>query len=305
MPKGVYLVEASAKTTNTEGKEERLETTACLLYVSDLFVISEELHENKVRLAVVSAKSGLPVSGATIRLTTRYGQKEDDVTILTTNHQGEALYSSFYPDSSYQTITAVPAHGFRFSHWNDGDTTNPRTVFVTQDTAFTAYFLPAPLHSGTVRSSNNAFGYTTGDSTYYENDPAVIKAVPLTDRYRFTHWNDGDTVNPRTIIVTQDTAFTAHFASPQGIAAPDAKAHLFTLTPNPARSSVTVTINPQLPILNSQLSMTLTDAAGRELLNTKVTTLNFQLPISQYPAGTYFVTLRTPDATSTQRLVIK
>lgn len=93
MPKGVYLVEASAKTTNTEGKEGRLETTAGLLYVSDLFVISEELPENKVRLAVVSAKSGRPVSGATIRLTTRYGQKEDDVTILTTNHQGEALYS--------------------------------------------------------------------------------------------------------------------------------------------------------------------------------------------------------------------
>ena len=48
-----------------------------------------------------------------------------------------------------------------------------------------------------------------------------------------------------------------------------------------------------------------TDAAGRELLNTKVSTHNFQLSISQYPAGTYFLTLRTPDATSTQRLVIE
>ena len=223
--------------------------------------------------------------------------------------QGEALYSAFYPDSSYQTITAVPSHGYLFSHWNDSVTDNPRTVFVTQDTAFTAYFRPAPLHSVTVRSSNDLLGYTTGDSTYYEGDPAVIKAVPLTDRYRFTHWNDGDTVNPRTIIVMQDTAFTAHFASPQGIAAPDGQLSIlnsqFSITPNPARSSVTVTINPQLPILNSQLSMTLTDAAGRELLNTKVTTLNFQLSVSQYPAGTYFLTLRTPDATSTQRLVIK
>ena len=223
--------------------------------------------------------------------------------------QGEALYTAFYPDSSYQTITAVPSHGFLFSHWNDSVTDNPRTVFVTQDTAFTAYFRPAPLHSVTVRSSNDLLGYTTGDSTYYEGDPAVIKAIPLTDRYRFTHWNDSDTVNPRTIIVMQDTAFTAHFASPQGITAPDGQLSIlnsqFSITPNPARSSVTVTINPQLPILNSQLSMTLTDAAGRELLNTKVSTLNFQLSLSQYPAGTYFVTLRTPDTTSTQRLVIK
>ena len=223
--------------------------------------------------------------------------------------QGEALYSAFYPDSSYQTITAVPSLGYLFSHWNDSVTDNPRTVFVTQDTAFTAYFRPAPLHSVTVRSSNDFLGYTTGDSTYYEGDPAVIKAIPLDVRYRFTHWNDGDTVNPRTIIVMQDTAFTAHFASPQGITAPDGQLSIlnsqFSITPNPTRNSVTVTINPQLPILNSQLSMTLTDAAGRELLNTKVSTLNFQLPLSQYPAGTYFVTLRTPDISSTQRLVIE
>ena len=210
-----------------------------------------------------------------------------------------------FSDLTDVVITATPEPGYLFSHWNDSVTDNPRTVFVTQDTAFTAYFRPAPLHSVTVRSSNDLLGYTTGDSTYYEGDSAVIKAIPLDVRYRFTHWNDGDTANPRTIIVTQDTAFTAHFASPQGITAPDAKAPLFTLTPNPARSSVTVTINSQLSILNSQLSMTLTDAAGRELLNTKVTTLNFQLSVSQYPAGTYFVTLRTPDASSTQRLVIK
>ena len=83
------------------------------------------------------------------------------------------------------------------------------------------------------------------------------------------------------------------------------QAPLFTLTPNPAHNSVTVTVNPQLPILDSQLSITLSDAAGRELYSTKISTLNFQLSISHYPAGTYFVTLRTPDTASTQRLVIE
>ena len=217
--------------------------------------------------------------------------------------QGEALYSAFYPDSSYQTITAVPVHGFLFSHWNDGNTDNPRTVFLTQDTAFTAYFRPAPLHSVTVRSSDDALGYTTGDSIYYEGDQAVIKAVPLADSVLFLRWNDSVTDNPRTILVMQDTAFTAYFGSPQGIIAPDAKAPLFTLTPNPAHHSVTVTVNPQFPILNAQLSIS--DAAGRELYSSRVSTLNFQLSISQYPAGTYFVTLRTPDTSSTQRLVIE
>ena len=51
--------------------------------------------------------------------------------------------------------------------------------------------------------------------------------------------------------------------------------------------------------------MTLTDAAGRELLTLKVQQPKFTVPLAQYPAGTYFLTLRTHDTSSTQRLVIK
>ena len=125
-------------------------------------------------------------------------------------------------------------------------------------------------------------------------------------------WSDWS--NPVIFYTGRTPPDTTHHHNPEGINAPVAKAPLFTLTPNPAHNSVTVTVNPQLSILNSQLSISLTDAAGRELLNTKVSTLNpllrgagvcYSLPISQYPAGTYFVTLRTPDTASTQRLVIE
>ena len=30
-----------------------------------------------------------------------------------------------------QTITATPEHGYRFSHWDDGNTDNPRDVYLT------------------------------------------------------------------------------------------------------------------------------------------------------------------------------
>lgn len=39
-------------------------------------------------------------------------------------------------------ITAAPNDGYRFVQWNDGDTNNPRTVKITQDTSFTAFFTP-------------------------------------------------------------------------------------------------------------------------------------------------------------------
>ncbi len=59
---------------------------------------------------------------------------------------GEVSGGGIYPDSSWVTITANPyaldcigCH-IEFDHWNDGDTTNPRQVFVISDTSFTAYF---------------------------------------------------------------------------------------------------------------------------------------------------------------------
>ncbi len=40
-------------------------------------------------------------------------------------------------------IEATPAEGYEFTQWSDGNTENPRTIEVTQDTTFTALFAPA------------------------------------------------------------------------------------------------------------------------------------------------------------------
>ena len=214
---------------------------------------------------------------------------------------GSGRFTDYVP----RTIYATSNPGYWFRRWNDGNTHNPRTVFLTQDTTFTAYFTDSiPFHL-TAWPDHRYNGQVTGGGYFWHGDTAILTATP-TENHRFIQWDDGDTSNPRTVVVTQDTSFTAHFEwinQHEGIYVPEVQAPLFTLTPNPAHHSVTVTVNPQFPILNAQLSIS--DAAGRELLNSRVSTLNFQLSISQYPAGTYFVTLRTPDTSSTQRLVIE
>lgn len=43
-----------------------------------------------------------------------------------------------------------------------------------------------------------------------ESAVAIIRAVPVAN-YAFSHWNDGDTINPRSVIVHSDTMFTAYF----------------------------------------------------------------------------------------------
>ena len=45
-----------------------------------------------------------------------------------------------YPEGSTAILTATANEGFTFGHWQDNNTNNPRTITVTQNAAYTAYF---------------------------------------------------------------------------------------------------------------------------------------------------------------------
>ena len=106
-------------------------------------------------------------------------------------------------------IEATPNQGYQFVSWNDGNAENPRTITVTSDSTFVANF-EANIYTITVLSNNDAYGMVSGGGTYEEGSTATISATPY-QGYRFVSWNDGNTDNPRTIIVTHDSTFTARF----------------------------------------------------------------------------------------------
>ena len=62
--------------------------------------------------------------------------------------------------------------------------------------------------------NNEEFGYVNGDGTYDAGTEISLTATP-NDGYRFVSWNDGNTDNPRTLIVTSDSAFVATFVRSQ------------------------------------------------------------------------------------------
>ena len=107
------------------------------------------------------------------------------------------------------TISATPNYGYHFAQWSDGNTDNPRTIVVTQDTAFTAAFAP---NQYTIQDGSNANqGHITGVGSYDYLSERTITAVNQYG-YHFAQWSDGNTDNPRTIVLTRDTAFSAEFA---------------------------------------------------------------------------------------------
>ena len=104
-------------------------------------------------------------------------------------------------------ISASANYGYHFTQWSDGNTDNPRTIILTQDTSFSATF-SKNMYFITVNATN---GTISGSLTAEYLDEVSLTVTPDYG-FHFTQWSDGNTENPRTLILTSDTTFTAEFA---------------------------------------------------------------------------------------------
>ena len=112
---------------------------------------------------------------------------------------------------STRTIRAIANTGYHFTHWNDGDANNNRTITLTQDTTFTAYFAPNQ-YTLTLQSADESLGIVTGGGEYVYHDTVTISATAIAPHYHFDRWSDNNTENPRQYVITGNTTLTAYFA---------------------------------------------------------------------------------------------
>jgi len=106
-------------------------------------------------------------------------------------------------------ISATPAYGYHFSSWSDGNTANPRTYTVTKDVTITANFAPNKYSINVSCNAEQGSVKGSGSYTYLSN-----RTIEATSNYgyHFKQWSDGNTDNPRTIELRQDTTLEAIFA---------------------------------------------------------------------------------------------
>ena len=133
-----------------------------------------------------------------------------DITVESDNPDwGTVSGSGSYPYGNTVQIEALPNIGHEFLCWNDGIVSNPRDIVVIQDSTFVALFAISQ-YTVNVVSDNPEWGSVTGGGTYYYGDTIVIEATANLG-FEFLGWTDGNTDNPRTVIVTENTTYTAHF----------------------------------------------------------------------------------------------
>ena len=111
-----------------------------------------------------------------------------------------------YTYGATATLEATANKGYHFVMWTDSVMTATRTVEVTGNATFSAVFA-GDSYELTVKAKN---GTVEGAGTYENGTEATLTAVADAG-YIFSKWDDDNTDNPRTVIVTGNKTYTATF----------------------------------------------------------------------------------------------
>ncbi len=131
--------------------------------------------------------------------------------------------------------------------------------------------------------NDTLYGYVNVSSDCATNS-AILMAI-ANDGYLFERWNDGNTDNPREISLTQDTAFTAVFAS---VGLEDiVSSEQIGVFPNPSNGVFTL----ELPQGVSNKYAVISDIQGRVVKSFSIAKgqRNFKLDLQDCEQGVYFL----------------
>ena len=106
-------------------------------------------------------------------------------------------------------LSAVPNEGYQFNRWSDGNTENPRQIEVTTNASYTAEF-GIKRCVVLVKTADYEMGRVYGGGTYDYGTYIELQAEAYSG-YTFSHWSNGKTYNPYTMIIKDDLNLVAYF----------------------------------------------------------------------------------------------
>lgn len=192
---------------------------------------------------------------------------------------GTVFGGGTYQVNTVINIGAIPNDGYHFVGWQDDDMNNPRTITVTEDAEYVAYFsrIPTPTYTVTIYYDENQ-GFILGAGTYSAGATALLAAIPA-DGYIFVKWSDGTTDNPREMLVDHDIEMSAFF---NFTSVDEDGFETVNLYPNPAYDII------RIEGLEGQHEIQIYNAFGM-LVKTANINGDSEIDLSNLSAGYYFL----------------
>lgn len=100
-------------------------------------VVTINLHADKI-----GSTSSYRIYGKNIRLVVTYEEKPKYTVTVNTSTGGTVSGGGTYYQGATATVKATPTNGYKFKQWSDGNTSATRSVTVTGNATYTAYFEP-------------------------------------------------------------------------------------------------------------------------------------------------------------------
>ena len=194
---------------------------------------------------------------------------------------GSVIGGGEYYAFNKATLLAVPAEGYHFVSWNDGNIDNPRRVTVLCDSTIVALFAPGnTCYYINAYSLNPNMGIVTGGGTFEAGTTITLEAIPY-NGYIFNSWSDDNTDNPREIIVSGDAVYIALFDIEADIN--DNLNSNISIFPNPTNSILNVS---SVEIMSS---VEIISETGVLISKIDIDSYDISINIEHYKPGFYFL----------------
>ncbi len=158
-------------------------------------------------------------------LTAHFDTNMCTVTLLCDNdNNGSVSGGGTYDYLDTIELIATPVAHYHFIRWSwvvgnhtEYSSANPLNWVVSNNSVITAHFV-VDTHTVNVSSNDMTWGHVYATGTLFPyGSPCMVTAIE-NNGYVFSHWSDGETLNPYTFAVLQDTTLVAIFeAETQGI----------------------------------------------------------------------------------------
>jgi hypothetical protein len=124
-----------------------------------------------------------------------------------------------YSSGVQATLTAIANEGYTFEDWQDGNTDNPRSITVTDNATYTAYFTQLPQYTITATADPDEGGIVEGGGQYYLGATCSLHAS-ANEGYYFVNWtkdgSDFSDLPDTSFVVTENAIYEAHFFQGSG-----------------------------------------------------------------------------------------